>query len=430
MHLQTGLLATLATIITAVIALAVSPLHAQPQNLPPEIPVTDNQCPVNIDRPCVALVLGGGGARGSAHIGVLKALEERDIPIDIIVGTSIGSFVGGLYASGKSAEEIEELFVTADWNSGYRDDLSRSQIPNRRKRQLDSFPIHLDLGLDSTGIKLPKGFIRGQGMKALVDNMLGTYLEFDSFDQLPIPFRAVAADAETGEEVVLSEGDLATAMQISMSLPGVLRPIERDGRMLVDGGIANNVPVSVAKSLGAEIIIAVDIGSPGATQDDLQSGVTILRQLTSFLTRNNVAYQISLLSERDVLVHPQMDGIGLLSFDKTLEAETAGYTAANKVFENSETINALSGTPKRSDTLDRLRPQRQTEHGLIGRRHPARCDQDPRQPQPIDETDGRGASNHPRQVPGADPPHRTPNPDHTEVYAGDDLARPDRPREN
>ncbi|WP_236986867.1 patatin-like phospholipase family protein [Marinagarivorans cellulosilyticus] len=287
--------------------------------------VDDGPCSEVDNRPCVALVLGGGGAKGGAHIGVIQALEERHIPVDLVVGTSIGAFVGGLYASGKDSAAIAQLFQQADWNSGYRDNLTRSDIPMRRKRQLDEFQIHVDLGLTRKGVSIPKGFIQGQSMKTLLDSMLGTYPNFTSFDQLPIPFRAVAADAETGEEIVLSYGDLATAMQASMSLPGIVRPIVHEGRILVDGGIANNVPISVAKNLGADIVIAVDIGASANSKDELNSGVAILLQLTKFLTGRNVAEQKALLTSSDILIIPELGDIGLLSFDRVLEAVDKGY---------------------------------------------------------------------------------------------------------
>lgn len=313
----------------------------------------DNICSPELNRPCVALVLGGGGARGGAHIGVLKALEERGVPIDIIVGTSIGSFVGALYSSGKSADDIKTLFATADWNSGYQDNLNRDEIPNRRKRQLDSFPIHLDLGVDSSGIKLPRGFLQGQGLKGLIDELLGQHTIYLSFNDMPIPFRAVAGDVETGEEVVLGDGDLATAVQISMSLPGILRPIEKDNRILVDGGIANNLPVSVAKSLGADIVIAVNIGSPPLDKSDLSSGVAILRQMTSLLTRKNVEYQRSLLTNSDIYIEPNIDGVSLLSFDTVMDAIEPGYEATQAAFAESESLQSVANQrpPRNSDNL-------------------------------------------------------------------------------
>ncbi len=296
------------------------------------------------DRPCVVLVLGGGGARGGAHIGVLQFMEEQGIRIDGIVGTSIGSFVGGLYASGKSAADIKNLFATANWDSGFEDDLDRNQTPNRRKRQLDDFQIHLDLGFGDGGIRLPKGFLRGQGMKNLIDSMLGRVPYLESFDELPIPFRALAADVETGEEIILSNGDLATALHISMSLPGVLRPIEKDGRLLVDGGIANNLPVSVAKSLGADTVIAVHIGSPALEQEDLRSGLTIFAQTAALLTRKNVAAQQALLGENDVFIRPDIETVTLLSFDKTLDAFDAGYQSTQQAFNASEVFRSLVNT--------------------------------------------------------------------------------------
>lgn len=310
-------------------------------------------------RPCVGLVLGGGGARGSAHIGVLRALEERGIPVDLVVGTSIGAFVGGLYASGKSASEIEQLFRSADWNAGYRDDLSRSRIPNRRKRQIDHYPIQVDLGLGADGISLPQGFLQGQGMKALVDSILGSYRHFASFDQLPIPFRAVAGDAETGEEVLLESGDLATALQISMSIPGVVRPIEVDDRLLVDGGIANNLPVSVARAMGADIVIAVEIGTPPKKKDELTSGVAILRQMTSFLVKKNVEYQKSLLGPQDLLLEPDLGDIGTLSFDRAVEGIASGYSEAQAELSNSPAILALGEMPRRPSAGPMLLSERE-----------------------------------------------------------------------
>lgn len=304
--------------------------------------ISQSVCRQPAGRPCIGLVLGGGGARGSAHIGVIKALEEKGIPIDLVVGTSIGSFVGGLYASGKTSAEIENLFQQADWNAGYQDDISRSKIPNRRKRQLDQYPIHLDLGFDGHGIKLPQGFLQGQGMKVLVDHMLGSYPRFGSFDELPIPFRAVGADVVTGEEVVLVGGDLATALQISMSIPGVVRPIEIDGRMLVDGGVANNLPVSIARALGADLVIAVDIGSPTMKKEQLTSGVAILRQMTAFLVHKNVQYQKSLLGPEDLYIQPRIEGVGTLSFDRATDAIEAGYQAALSGIAANTTLLAIA----------------------------------------------------------------------------------------
>lgn len=293
------------------------------------------------ERPCIALVLGGGGAKGSAHVGVLRAIEEYGIPIDFAVGTSIGSFVSGLYATGKSSRDIEDLFLSANWNQGYQDDLPRARTPNRRKRHNDAFPIQLGIGLGKDGIKLPKGIIQGQGMKAMIDTMLGSYPEFRSFNELTIPYRAVAADLETGEQVILSHGDLASAMQASMSLPGVLRPIERDGRVLVDGGIANNLPVSVAKDMGVDIVIAVDIGSPALTRDEINSSLEVLGQLSNFLTKSNQARARAMVKDTDLLIQPDLEGFGLLSFDKMQQGIDRGYQAGVKAIEAHQELSKL-----------------------------------------------------------------------------------------
>lgn len=323
-----------------------------------ELSQASQPCANAVERPCVGLVLGGGGAKGAAHVGALLAIEELGIPVDIVVGTSVGSFVSGLYATGRSADTIKQMFLTTDWNRGYQDDLPRSRIPNRRKRHDDAFPIQLGIGLDTTGFKLPKGVIQGQGMKSLIDEMLGSYPKFKSFNELHIPFRAVAADIESGEQVVLDHGDLATAMQASMSIPGVLRPIELDGRILVDGGIANNLPVSVAKDMGAQTIIAVDIGSPALTRDEITSSVEVLGQLTNFLTLANQNSARASLSANDTLIRPNLEGMGMLDFDRMPQALDSGYQAArsalathplaSKPLNNSALADGLSPNADKS----------------------------------------------------------------------------------
>ncbi len=331
-------------------------------------------CDQALNRPCVGLVLGGGGARGGAHIGVLKALQEQQVPVDIVVGTSIGSFVGAMYASGKSADEIQLIFSHANWDSGYKDGRSRSQIPNRRKRQLDDFPIHLDLGFDGHSVRLPQGVLQGQGMKDLIDQLVGTHTTYESFDDLPIPFRAVAADITTGEQVILSSGDLSTALQASMSIPGIVRPIEHQGHLLVDGGIANNLPISVARNMGADVIIAVDIGAAAMDRDELNSSLNILKQLTSFLTHKNVSEQKASLTDNDVYLHIQLDDIGMLDFDKVATAASEGYHQAKSVFASSEAMAAMAGQTNTereeaalaTDKLLRLDRIRLVNHSRLG----------------------------------------------------------------
>lgn len=325
---------------------------------PKQAQVEQSVCKKVSNRPCIALVLGGGGARGGAHVGVLKALNAHKVPVDLVVGTSIGAFVGGLYASGQTPDQIEQRFVEMDWLSGYQDDLERRRLPVRRKRQVDTFPLQVDIGFDGRTLKMPRGFIQGQGMKQLVLGALGNYARFQHFDDLPIPYRAIAADAETGQQIVISSGDLATAMQASMSLPGIVRPIEKDGQLRVDGGIVNNLPISVAKELGAEVVIAVDIGAPHLNKEQLDNSLNILLQLTHFLTDKNVAEQKALLTENDILLVPPITEVGMLSFDKTQETVALGYEVADRALAKHplSLIHELSVDELTQNTLAKNQP--------------------------------------------------------------------------
>lgn len=278
-------------------------------------------------RPCTALVLGGGGARGGAHVAVLRQLEAQQVPIDLIVGTSIGAFVGGLYASGKSPDQIAQLLNELPWSDGFRDRVARDEVPYRRKQQRDQFPLNPNLGVNLDGIKVPKGVLHGQAMAALIQQAFGLQTELSSFDQLAVPFRAVATDLTNRAEVVLSAGNLLQAVQASMSIPGVVRPMQLQGKLLVDGGVANNLPISIARQLGAERIIAVSIDAPLLSAEQLTSAVSVTEQLTSFLVAEAVQRQLQLLHPGDVLIQPQMADIGTLEFNKIRHAIQAGSKA-------------------------------------------------------------------------------------------------------
>jgi len=282
------------------------------------------------DRPCIALVLGGGGARGGAHLGVIRQLEQQGIPIDLIVGTSIGAFIGGLYATGHSPDDIQTILDHLEWSTGFRDKVHRDEMPVRRKQQQDDYPIRLGLGLDSSGIKIPKGVLLGQAMAELILEAYGAQLNHSHFDQLPIPFRAVAADLTNRETVVMSQGSLLQAVQASMSIPGVVRPMELNGRVLVDGGVANNLPVSIAKDLGADRIIAVAIDAPLLNKEQLDSAFAVTDQLTNFLVRQVVDQQIALLGPDDLLLSPNVAQIGTLDFDKLPASVEAGRISAEQ----------------------------------------------------------------------------------------------------
>jgi len=279
-------------------------------------------------RPCTALVLGGGGARGGAHLGVIRQLEAQKIPIDLIVGTSIGAFVGGLYASGHSPDEIEKILRTLDWGAGFTDKVSRDEMPLRRSQQRDQYAIRLDIGLGLDGVKIPKGLLLGQAMAELIQNAYGVQSANQQFDQLPIPFRAIATDLRNKETVILAQGSLLAAVQASMSIPGVVQPMRLNGKVLVDGGVANNLPISVAKQLGATRIIAVAIDAPLRAESQLDSAFAVTEQLTNFLVRQEVEQQKKLLTAADLLIEPKLAGIDTLAFEKMGLAIAAGAASA------------------------------------------------------------------------------------------------------
>ncbi|MEQ9545772.1 MAG: patatin-like phospholipase family protein [Marinobacter sp.] len=260
------------------------------------------------DRPKVGLVLSGGGAKGMAHVGVLRVLEEMRIPVDLVVGTSAGSAVGALYASGMPVEEIEQRFIDLDWLSSFRDDPGRVYKPVRRKQEDWRFPVVPGIGVRLDGPHVGGGIIAGQNLGFILNELTRDAALVDDFDQLAIPFRAVATDLETGEQVVIDSGDLSEAIRASMSIPGVYAPVKLDGRLLVDGGIANNLPVSVARDLGADIVIAVDITDPLLKAEDLQEAFSVVGQLTTMMTRRNTDYQLARLGEQDVLIRPDLEG--------------------------------------------------------------------------------------------------------------------------
>lgn len=254
-------------------------------------------------RPKIGLVLSGGGARGAFHVAVLRALEEMHVPIDCIAGTSAGALVGGLYAAGVSPDEIASFVNQRSFERLFSDLPPRREIPFRRKEEDRRYLSEFEAGIKAGRVRVPRGLISGQNFSAALDSLMLKAAPFGSFDDLPIPFRAVATDLETGDKVVLDHGDLPQAVLASMAIPGVFAPVERDGRLLVDGGLVDNLPVDVAKSMGADIIIAVDIGTPLARRDSLLSPLDISRQVITILTAKNEAHQASLA---DILIRPDL----------------------------------------------------------------------------------------------------------------------------
>ena len=293
----------------------------------------------NTSRPKIGLVLSGGGARGFAHIGVLKKIEELNIPIDVVVGTSMGSIVGGLYAIGLSPDEIEQGVQGIDWELVFNDYARREFSSFRRKQDDYLFTGGNRIGVSSEGVRLPPGLIEGQQIEIALDRLAYPGFHITDFDKLHIPYRAVATDIETGDAVILGGGNLAKAMRASMSIPAALPPVRHDGKLLVDGGIGNNIPIDVARDMGADIIIVVDVSAPLAGKEDLQSSLGITAQLTTILTRAVADQQLASLSSTDVLITPGRDDLGSSDFLEYAALIQAGLDAAE---ENSEQLQTLS----------------------------------------------------------------------------------------
>src|ERR1700735_4075373 len=257
-------------------------------------------------RPRICLVLSGGGARGMAHIGVLKVLEELKVPIDCIAGTSMGAVVGGLYASGMTAAQIETTMRSVDWQEAFRDAPPRRDLAFRRKQDDRNFLVRLPLGLKHGKILLPKGFIQGQKLQETLRQLTLPFSNSTDFDLLPTPFRAVATHLETGNAVLMDKGDLAIAMRASMSAPGVFAPVELDGRLLVDGGLAENLPINVARAMHADVLIVSAVSSPVQPRAALDSALTISNQMLAILVRKDSDRQRASLSAQDILIEPDL----------------------------------------------------------------------------------------------------------------------------
>ncbi len=295
--------------------------------------------PVFAERPRIGLALSGGGAKGSAHVAVLEVLEANHIPVDYIAGTSIGAYVGGLYALGYSASEVKKIMFEADLERGFSDTIDRQDLPYRTKQQKDRFNVPIEIGFRAGKIRLPGGLLYGQTMSSIYRSSVGNVANFTSFDDLPIPFRAVATDLATGDAVVLDSGNLVKSMQASSAVPGALVPVEIQGRYLVDGGLSENLPISQVKRMGADIIIAIDISSPLLGNEALESSISVLQQLSNLLILQNIERQKQLLSSDDIYIRPDVSQLSTTDFGDLPKALEAGEIAAQLEIEELRRIS-------------------------------------------------------------------------------------------
>ena len=286
------------------------------------------RAPVPQPRQRIALVLSGGGARGGAHIGVIKALQELRVPIDAIAGTSIGAIVGGFYVSGMTVEDMQKLVESLEWEDAFLNVTPRKLKSFRRKRDDYTFLVNQKPGLNGGQFQLPAGLVQGQVFDMVISRETLRASQVKSFDDLALPFRAVATDLATGKPVVLGSGDLARSLRASMSIPAALTPVEIDGHLLVDGGVSMNLPVEVAQQMGADVIIAVDVSSPLLTRDTLKSVVDVTTQLTNLLGRASLDEQLKKLKPSDVLIVPPFaPDFSSINFTRMHEAIETGYNA-------------------------------------------------------------------------------------------------------
>lgn len=279
-------------------------------------------------RPRVGLVLGGGGAMGAAHVGVIKVLEELHVPIDCIAGTSMGALVGGAYASGMPAADLERYFRSIDWQGVFSLEQVRRYQPMSVKRENETVSNKLEFGLGDGGLIAPRALLETQQVESLIRNMVASQSDVRDFDRLPIPFRAVSTDLKSGRMVVFDSGDLAVALRASMSVPGAFAPVELGDRLLVDGGITRNLPVDVARESCADVVIAVAVDAPEAPVESMRSATGSLARMVDILIENNEQASLDSLGPADVGLTIVLDGVGSTDFQLSRTAIDQGERAA------------------------------------------------------------------------------------------------------
>jgi len=281
-------------------------------------------------RPKICLVLSGGGARGAAHVGVIKVLEEYRVPIDCVAGTSMGALVGGAFASGMTVAGMEKITDNITVEKLFREKPPRQELSMRRKADDYRNYIGPEIGTGSNAATLTKGLVTGVQLETVL-RQLSPVQGFVRFDDLPIQYRAVATDLVTGKAVVFSEGDLASVMRASMSVPGAVAPADYAGMILVDGMLTSNLPVDAARAMGADIVIAVNVGTPLLKRDQLNSIFGVAGQMLSILTEQNVQASLASLKSTDILISPDLGDYSTGDFDNLAKITPLGEAAARKV---------------------------------------------------------------------------------------------------
>lgn len=284
-------------------------------------------------RPKIGLVLSGGGAKGFAHIGVLKVLEELNMPIDYIAGTSMGSIIGAFYAMGYSVSEIEKLVLSQDWEKLLSDQISRKYIHVKDKKDHDRYIISFPI--KPKGIQIPAGIVTGHNITNLFERSTIEFHDQNDFKKFPIPFVCIATDLETGEAIVLDKGNIAQALRASMAIPTVFTPIEIDGKLLADGGMINNFPVEEVIKMGADIVIGVDVQTGPRSKEELNSINDIINQTISLMAKKEFVKNRKLC---DIYIKPDIKGFSMSSFK---QADTLIQQGEIKARENITALQEI-----------------------------------------------------------------------------------------
>ena len=296
------------------------------------------------NHPKVGLVLSGGGAKGLAHIGVLKVLEEEGIRPDYIAGTSMGSIIGGLYALGYNSTELDSIVKNIDWARLLSDDIPLSYVSSHEKKEYNRYQAEFRLTRD--GLKIPSGLITGHQISGMLTGLSWHKAEIHDFDELPIPFRCVAADLRSGKEYIFSEGNLTTAMRASMSIPTVFSPVRKDSLLLVDGGVLNNFPVQICKNMGADIIIGVNVGFQDKAGEDMPENFTEILMAAATISGNVSAREA--IRQTDLLISPELSDFSTGSFFDNKKIIQSGEEAARKKIEDLRSLKDSLNIPTRA----------------------------------------------------------------------------------
>ncbi len=287
-------------------------------------PVSPEAKPIPKNRPTIGVALEGGGALGEAHVGVLKWFEDHHIPVDYVAGTSMGGLVGGFYATGKTADQLEQILKSADWTLLLGGDTPYQDLSFRRKEDARDIPNAIQIGLKN-GVSLPPGLNSGHQVNLLIDRETLAYSTIHTFDDLPIPFRCVSTELVSGKAYVFGKGSLSEAMRATISIPGVFAPVRRDNQIFVDGGLVDNLPTDVVRKMGADVVIGVHLQISKVSAKDIQSAFGILGRSVELVIAET---EIRGMAGADLMVKVDVEKFSTMDYQKTDDLLKAGYEAA------------------------------------------------------------------------------------------------------